>query len=1050
LQKEEFIMFVQVVGGPACCEKNKRISMRLFKGLLPLLVTLAGCSSTPPEGEKPAPEAVEESAAKQTLAQTETSSKSNHSNGNIVQNATPRKQFPARGGIELQPLYSMNVLSGPLVLPSLAPAVVFVGRDFLVTEKLGLRPEDAVAREAEIHQLEVSLKSLPADSSQAMGVGTRLLLLYKSHAVYLEYLWAMRLSDRAYPNLAHFMKVANSMIIVHSQRLMGQFNKVTMYNEWLGDSLIARIKIGDQSAYKSAAKFVFKEKGSVSIRLRLVAIAHLYLTGVKNSAFGTVESALALPMDAPSQSVMAMLAAEEIDGTKFPEKARQRYLESVKNSRFVMAPDGGAGPVFDRSVGRLIQIAVATQPQKIDTKLLEMLLYFKRFDYARNYSEQVALANRSANHAMSVKLYQELLTYAPATAPYAMRCQARMLDLALTAKDIPLLEQRWNDLIKSIGNYSVVGLDPRVTATQNLIRVLAERQPIEANYMPLTRLHDSFRKQFPEYAKNEEWDIALLKVLKQSKNSELLASRADSFKGTAGSSENKMHALRFAISARQRMLGLQESSEWKPREMNANSKVTAGSYVSDLKALASGSSHPEEAERALYQAAYTSHLMKQTETSLSTTEQAFVKYPQSAQAPLAASYFIGAFGKGQDDASLERTLRLVLAHKVSPAAQEHKNPKILLEDTVFLIAKNLQKKKSFEEAAAKYAAFQEEFPSSRNAPVALKEGSESLIQAQRKDKALQLIELLVETYPNSALAMEARWKAAELALSEQQTERAADHFALFAAKHTTESISRKAWLLAGRAYEKASNVDKAIESYKSFAAQTTHITDKINGLQEAARLYLGKGAKPEATASYEQMVVLAQSAGADKNVDVGLWAQLQIVEIQIGNGQTDAGQDLAQKIIKQKPNSAEGMGHVAKAKFLLGEIEAVKVRKTIGEQNFVVGHEELMTQYQHAQELYLSVCEVPGRNWCSAAYYEAGELAKSVLDAFKKVTWGATEPGESDPIRTSVTGYSSRLQDETEVFARKMAEAYELGGAPTEAYKDKMENRTKKVTKANP
>jgi TolA-binding protein len=550
-------------------------------------------------------------------------------------------------------------------------------------------------------------------------------------------------------------------------------------------------------------------------------------------------------------------------------------------------------------------------------------------------------------------------------------------------------------------------------------------------------VHDFLRKEFESYAKNDEWEVSLLNSLKKVESHKIAAERADALGKSATSTDGKLAALRFSVSSRILLLKLPSTPDWNPkRQINPNTDIV-NTFIDATAQLSQAGVPENEGELARSLAIYAAVLSNQDAKASTIFEENSKKYPKGKHSADAASFLINNAINNSDEAEKEKILRIAVNAKITPSDPEHKSPRAMLEESIWGKAERQRKNNQLEVATTTYAAFQEEFPASRNAPSALRKAADASLADKKTDKGLGYLELLIETYPRSDLIMEARWQAGTLAESMEQKERGADHFVLFAQKYTGEGLSRNAWFRAAALYEKSGNTDKAVQAYESYVAQAPSPRQKIDGLQAEVRVLRSKGQSEQALAALNRMGEIAKGLTGDEVEEVTLGSMVQSLEILKESGRHAEAQKIAVQLTTSQPRSESGLASVARGNFMLGEYRMELLRERLAAPNFIIEHEKVMELYTNTENALLSICEVPGQPWCSAAYYEVSAMAQRVSQALTAALPPATTEG-ADPIRTAIEGYLVLLEKEKTVFAEQAVDALNSIGAPNSVYQEKI------------
>ena len=928
-----------------------------------------------------------------------------------------RAQLPVPG--KFNPLFAA---------PSAPPAWVIgdlVGRDPSVAAELDWSLQAASTRVAQIRQGESDFKLQQPSSPQALQVGTNLALLYEEQCLYLENLRGQILSDKNYPDINHFVKAARSQLVAHLNAMTKRFPNSDLRQKWKATQLISRIKIGDPSVKSEVGSYLRSQKNSDASRVALVAMAWDYMGGKSKSSFGEIEDAIDRSPDAASKSAFKLYAAEQFSNKKQNAKALAMYEDAAKEGNAVRRPDGSAGTVTARSVARMIQLSLQSDPENVDTERVASLQSVGFGDSARYYVEQVALRNIARQPLRAMKNYEDILALAESDATLSSKIEFRILDIAIGTRDLTTIEGQWQRIAKLPTGLNAPGVEARVLTTQNMAWADVEKKATGANVERFVRLHDFFAPAVPSYGQNDQWALRTVDSLWRIKRVNDVAARGDDLAGRSKNAGTQTAALRFSARARETMLGISpEPAFVRGKRLAAGSEIS-NAYVVTLDKLAplvKGT----EGERTSFQAAYISHVSGNDAGGKTRFDDSINKYARGKYAQGAVSYLLDVSLANQDFAGTEKTARLAESSRISPAKKEHKNLRALIETAVFAQANQLAGQQQFEAAGAKFVAFQKEFPRSKNGPVALNLAVKNYLAAQKVDVAIVQMESLLAQYPNSPFAKETRWQAAEQSKAIGNKLKAANHYEAFARTYKPEGKQRQAWFKAAEMHKGLGRYASAITDYETYMKETTSKGEKIRVAKEIADMQFKFGKSTEALAAYDRVLSLS------KSLDDEIYCRSQMVEIYLVLNQEGNARRTIEKVLSIKPSTQEGFKTLSKAKFALARMEARDLREVdpMKEANLKAALAAMVKDYEKAKALFLASCEVPGSQFCSVGYYETARLGEEVAKKLLDVEMPPTlDPKEVQPIRNIVTQNGERIGAESKSFAQQAEQAL-ASGAP--------------------
>lgn len=910
--------------------------------------------------------------------------------------------------------------------PAASQAVDFVMRDPNIMATLDLSPELAAARANQIRQMETDFRLQQRGSPQALQMGTSLLRMHEEQALYLENLRALGIVDKNYPDLNHFIKVTRSSLINQLNVMLKQFPKGEAAAQWRATSLVSRIRIGDPSVTRDALAFVKNARGEEATRVILTGIAWDFVGNKAKSVYGTIADAERFNTDDVTRAVFQLFRAEQAAQLKQNAKALSLYEEAAKKGMSLRRPDGKLGPIASRSAARMIQLSLAANPDNVDPEMVATLQGLGLPDAARYYVEQIALKNVAQQPRRATTQYADILNVSDTAPNIAQSVEFRILDIEIAARDIQSLEGQWDRISKISGALAGPEVDARIGKTQSIGWQEVTRKSTPDSVERFVRMHDFFVTAMPSsYALNEGWTLKAIEGLSRIQRNSDVAARADALANSSKKTDVQLSALRFSARAREKILGVgQEPSFIRSKKLQGGAEV-ATAYVLTLDRL-TPMVKGEEVEKSAFQAGYIVHLNGDEPTARTRFETSVGRHPRSKFAPPAVSFLLDIAQSRKDFPYTEKVARLAESKQIKPSKKEHADLRGIIEVAVYSHANQLAEAGQHEQGAARFVAFQKEFPRSKNADNALNLAAKSYQSANRIEDAVSQMESLLTNYPDSPFAFASRWQAAELSKGIGQLLRAANHYEAFAKSWKKEGAQRNAWLKAAEMHKGLGRYANAIADFEIHLKETASKGEKVKVAKEIADMQSKYGKTNEALAALDRVITIS------KDVDQEIWARAQMIEIFQRQGQEANARKSINRVMELKPNSEDGFKTIAKAKFALAKLDAKGVRELEPMQvkNLKKAVSELVSAYDRTKGLFLASCEVPGLEWCSVGYYETSRLAEDCAKKLLEIELPPTlDPKEVGPIRALVSQNSERMAQEAKSFAAQAEQA--LGtGAP--------------------
>ena len=900
----------------------------------------------------------------------------------------------------------------------------FVGRDQSIIGEMNFTRQAAATRAAQIRQTESDFRLQKPGSPQASQLGSSLVRLYEEQCLYLENIRGLGLSDPTYSDLNHFTKTLRSSLVTATTNMLRQFPSNDARAHWKATQLISRIKIGDPSAARDALAFVRQDKSDDGRRVMMVGIAWDAMAGRHKGAFGSIESALELELDAASRAAFKLFQAEAYAKVN-SSRTTLAYEDAAKEGTAIRTPEGGLGPVSQRGAAKMVESALRQRPDAADPDLVASLQSIGLTDTARYYVEQVALRSVAKQPQRAMRSYADILQIGDLTADLTVKIEFRVLDIALAARDPISTESQWKRIADLQSGLRTPGVEPRAAATQNFLWGQVQKGPNGENVDRFVRLHDLFAPAIASYGANEDWSLRVMEGLWRIKRASDTAARGDTLAASSKRPEVKLAALRFSARARESILGISPEPSYARRSKAAGDGEVLTPYVATLDKLAP-LVQGDESERSIYQGAYLTHNSGGTGPGRARFDDAFGRYPRSKYAAGGISYLLGDAQANKDWAGVEKYARLAESKRIKPSEKRHADLRSLVETAVYEQAVSLAAEQQYEASANKFVAFQKEFPSSKKADTALDTAARNYILAKKVDLAVGTMERLLGAYPKSGYAKETRWQAAEQSKGLGQMLRAANHYEAFARSYSAEGRQRQAWIKAAEMHKGLGRYSSAIADYEMSMKDSGSNEEKVKIAKDIAEMQFKYGKSTEALAAYDRVIKIS------KNPDDEIWARAQMIEVFMRLSQETNARAMISRVLDLKPVSQDGFKTLARAKFSLARLEARDVKEVdpMREADLRKAVDGLLKRYDRIKGLYLAPCEVPGLELCSVGYYETARLAELLAGKLLEVELPPTlDPKEVTPIRALVKSGSGRLSADSKSFAIQ-AEDSLSSGAP--------------------
>jgi tetratricopeptide (TPR) repeat protein len=902
--------------------------------------------------------------------------------------------------------------------------VDFIGRDQDLLGRIDLGSAAVEARLQRIQQAEQKYQNAPQKSRDAMSLGTTLLDLYAAQAMYLENLRGLGLSDKRYPDISHFITVWRKKVISLGRKLADDFPQSALTRRWRVAAIESAMRTGDDSVHSEVAALAKRDpRASDTVRLRALG-AGLTETRATSKNYGTAQAAVALDPDSHSSAALKLIMAEAQFGRN-KAAAMVLYKEAAREGLGIKRPGGAAGPITSRAASRLVEQALASKPKQPNPEIVSFLESMGLPGHLKFYLERCAVANLPSGLAATLEGYDYVASLGVTNAAEKHRINLRTLDLVLAAGNVSFLDDRWSAMAQNPDKMRDPEVGSRMQKSQALVWGAFQKRPSPGLAEQLTRLHDGFERSSPTYAADTVWKIRVLEALFKSGSFQQVSNRADKLARELNDKSSKTAALRYSARAKEKILGITDSPRFEPQGQPSGDSDLVLAYIGvlrDLEPQVSG----DEREKAAYQAAYLSYVVKGRNSGKAEFTKKIGEYPKSKLAPTAANFLLADAISNQDHAFVESLGRSLEKWKIRPSDKSVSNLRAIIETAVFEQAKDLAEQSQHSPAADKFVAFQKEFPRSKNADIALHQASRNYTSAKQIDKSVAQMERLLESYPSSTLAKETRWSAAEQSKSIGQLLRAANHYSAFAGKYRADGYERKAWLVAAELHKGLGRFSHSISSYEQHLNAATRKDDKVAAAKEIASMQQKFGSAPEALASFDRVIKMAPGP-ADE-----VWARFHVAEILLRQGDEAAARDESKKLFVVSASDDVSRKYKTKIRYSIAKLDASALikRDPMMDAKLLAATQAMVKEYDAIKKELMSPCEVPRHEYCAVGYFETAKLAEAVAERLLDVRPPPTiDPAEAGKVTSLVRLESQRLSGESKAYAAQ-AEASLNQGAP--------------------
>jgi tetratricopeptide (TPR) repeat protein len=919
--------------------------------------------------------------------------------------------------------------------------IFLVSRNQDIASNMNWSAQASAARMKEIQQIAKNYKLQKAGSPTALPLGETLLKLFMEHAYYLDNLKAYGISDKAFPNLDISIRKAHAAVAGHAALLARQFPKLPQVAQWKTEALISGLRTNATNAAQSALAHARNVKGQDGFRIQALGILLDSAKGGGGSPFGSLEKSLIFEVDSLTKSALTLFSAEAQQNKK---QALVNYQEAARLGSPHRGPNGASNPIVQRAIAKTVRFALETNPQSIDPEIVSFVQSMGVNTAGHHYAEQIALRSMKKQPRQAIAFYQEILTHPGISAQQKLYVEHRGLEIAIHASDCESASDQWDRLGKLPNPMGATGAQERVISTQGICWRALEKEISTENVDRFVRLHDSFLSLSAAYAKNDDWKLKVVDALFRAKYDDASAKRADALVTSSINPTIQTQALRFALKARERILKIPATPDFNRSRKIANENIV-DDYVKNLdKMMKIGTS--DEKVNSAFQAAFILHQVERPDIGRQRFEAATATHAKHPFASQSASYLLEINLSNKDHIYTERIARHIEKLRIVPSNKAHANLRGIVENAVWAQAEGLAEKNQYESAAARYVAFQKEFPNAKRADTALNLASENYLKAQKVEPAIEQMEKLLAIYPKSSYAKETRWNAAEQSKIIKQYQRSGGHYEDFNKSWPSEGLSRKALYKAAEMQRQAGRYAHAATDFEAYFSQTSSKPERVKTAKDIASLHAQFGKTTDALGAFERVIKISGTAEDE------FWARSRIFDIRVQQAQPALIREAAQKLSALAPSGDQGTRTLARAKYELGKLDAAAVRSLnpMASSQLLKATQDLMKQYDLAKSNLLSPCgALP--EWCAVAMYEVSKLAEDLDKILLDVDPPPTiNPKEADKVQSLKLSSTEKLQKDLKDYAEK-AEAAIAGGVPDQdwaetirewAQKQRGENQT--------
>jgi len=940
---------------------------------------------------------------------------------------------------------SEPIFKGPTVKRFQTPADL-TGRDRQLLEALDYKPTATKMRLEQIRKLATDLKRLSPKSEAAITATLNMLRFYEEQALVFEWMRVVGASDPAYPDLTGTLKNIRRQQAQRYYDLLLNNPKHPNVKQWKHKQLIARLRLGDPSVRDEAIAALKASNPDDTRELATVGAAIDAGAGRNPSPFGSLETIAQNSTDQYEAAAFKILIAEQQIVTNKNAQAVAILQEVIATCRGIRRGDKEQTPgaILQAAASMLISAGLKSSPT-INPEITQTLVNNDLLEYARSYLEQYALANFSKSLPAALKAYGDALAIGNISEDVKIKAEARMLDLNIASNDLRMMQFAWERAV-SRGVQRQTPLDSQLVHTINLVSTRFKMTPDKNNADQLVALHDLFVRGFGYYAAREDYALRIVDALFQTKQYPEVIKRSEPLLPRFRDKQNKINAHVFNLKSRAQQMGLGTDIKVAPGAKLSGDAAIAAGYISNADKLRP-LLPPHEAEQYLYLTAYVQLLSGQQKPALTRYEEAFTKHPRGSLSSDSAAFLLDTLVQRKELADVEKFTRMFMRMSLIPSRDPYKDLPRLLERTVFDIAKMQSEAKQHEASAARYMAFQKEFPVSPQAPIALERAGASYYQANKPELALAAFELFLKQYPKLATAKEIRWTTAEMSSTSKQHLKAAEHYQVYNTLFPLEGTQRMAALKAAENYRLANKINESLAEYERHLKNLKNPADQVRALRTISEIAVKANNQNAALSALERLSKLVKSP------DDVIAVHFSLMTVYQKAGRDDATKKSIATILASKPTTPESFKLQAKAKFTAAryEINSLRTRNVMNQKDLKGALQAIFNDYEKVKTDLLSPCEIPGVDWCALGFYETSKLAGdlSKMLALVEPSKYLDEMAVSE-LKSLIAWNKDKLKAEARSYAGQAEEALASSGMPDQetAEKIKLYAQQVKLTRA--
>lgn len=841
-----------------------------------------------------------------------------------------------------------------------------------------------------------------------LAVREQILDRYREQAAYMDFLLATGLKDPGIPDPAIASSKLYALIIKTTKLLRSQLSSSPKYRQWLAEEIVARMRVGDSGVREEAREYITNNRESaLSIRIRLVAVAEDAVQGIFGGEFGRPSQVLKLRQAEVPQAALHFLAAREVEAQGNAAVAYRAYFDALQKLVRIGAAEKEKAPLLVAGVQRLVKLALTAHPGMLDQSLQEFLGKFGFTDLLRFYSEQVALQAREKSPTQAIPIYGALESSPGIPPPERIRLRARMLDLAIAARDPVGIAEGWKRLLELQKGTAISGLDARAVATQEVLKKIATEKPTQENVLALLKMHDLLWSSVPRYREGEAWVIEILSFLASINQQRMVVERAEKALKEVKTAESKAQVFEYLVRGCESVLKLTSEPNWeKPAALlDPNLLPYVKKYLTVLDGLEKTAPDTQK-ELAAYNGAYVSYISGQFDEAGKRFEKAISKYSTSTYAPQAATFFIKQSAQKKD-------YQAVIKLQKGALQAFGGSPKDAPPDLQGMVQTAFLEEGKKDVAAKRYDAGVEKFslcmsaaPEGGMKTACLTERAQALLQSGKKSEAVRDLEALASTQAESESGAETLVEAAQLAESVNDWPRAAVLYVKCAKTFPTKATKLRAWYRAGHAYRKANDHKKSVGAFQLHLKEATDPKDKVNTLKEISSAAVALKDLARARTFAQKALEEITKNPSLASPDDALLLRERMLDAQVAESTDSTSiRALCQEMMKLKPTTPEGSLALAKSKRVFGNELANSVEASI---NNGMAFETIMEGYEEAKKHLNVECTIPKSKWCASNKFRIAELAARIADAYKNLS--ADERSRVSPFfRTRLGGLRTQV-----------------------------------------